>query len=585
MIKKKLQLMFYTIFALTVILGCLMAYGLLNFMETDTLVKNYEFSVSKDSNVSFKVPSFNTSDRVYLIFNTTSRIDVNAPSTLKQLPYDIEGRLFDFEKWIVFQQQFCFIANQTSHNATLQAQFLDSESPYAIKVFEGEANYTLFNYMDLYGVNYVGVHVQASKNQSSKFQQVILIYPYQQVAEQNFRIEGSIKLLSGKIKHVILLLITRDRNWLPYLIAPKEKIFLSKTINFNIDLYNQTMLGTTLSKDFSKQIIFITMTIGLDSEQWKYEEEAYADIGIGKIIIQNGNEKTVIEPKVFEEYTVNCKLYVFHKFQPTQFYTILVSTFTFLIFANMIVLSRLNNPKPLLKKIFEPLTKSETVPDYRPKTYEAKLCYKARYEKLYLLLAKFVGKKAASLIDVGCGLGAVSQYLGEKGFDVEFYVGCDIDKNSLRKASKIERIVCDVNHLPFKQNAAKVTICSEVLEHTANPNVGFKELLRITDKWLFVSFPDERIKNALGFRYPEHISEPNVASLKFTAEKEKFALVKSEKFLLIFPPSVFDKMGLCYDSLYRPLIVSVFQALSSVFRSLCLIKVVLLIFKKSADDS
>jgi SAM-dependent methyltransferase len=585
MIKKKLQLIFYVIFALTVILGCLIAYTLLNFMKTDTLVENYELSVGKDSNVSIEVPSFNTSDRVYLIFNTTSRIDINAPSTLKQLPYDIEGRLFDFENWILFQQQFCFVANETSLNSTIQAQFLDSESPYAVKVFQGEANYTLFNYMDLYGVDYVGVHVQASKNQSSRFQQIILTYPYQQVAEQNFRIEGSVKLLSGKINHVILLLITRDRNWLPYLIAPKERIVLSKTINFNIDLYNQTMLGTTLSRDFSKQIIFVAITIGLDSTQWKYEEEAYADIGIGKITIQNGSEKTIIEPNVSEEYTVNCKLYVFHKFQPTQVYTILVSTFTFLIFAGVFVLVRLNNPKPFLKKIFEPLTKSETVPDYRPKTYEAKLCYKARYEKLYFLLAKFVGKKAAVIIDVGCGLGALNQYLSERSFDVKFYIGCDIDKNSLKKASKIERIVCDVNHLPFKQNAAEVTICSEVLEHTVNPNIGFKELLRITDKWLFVSFPDERIKNALGFRYPEHISEPNVASLKFIAEKEKFALVKSEKFLLIFPPSVFDKMGLCYNSFYRPLITSVFQILSSVFRSLCLIKVILLIFKKSADDS
>lgn len=585
MIKRKLQLMFYMIFALTVILGCFIAYTLLSFMETDALVKNYEFNVGKNSNVNVEVPSFNASDRVYLIFNTTSRIDVNAPPTLKQLPYDIEGRLFDFEKWILFRQQFCFIANQTSHSATLQARFLDSVSPYSIKIFEGEVNYTLFNYMDLYCVNYVGVHVHASKNQSSRFQQVIFIYPYQQVAEQNFRIEGSIKLLSGKINHVILLLITRDRNRLPYLIAPKEEIILSRTINFNIDLYNQTMLGATLSRDFGKQIIFVIIAIGLDSEQWRYEEEAYADIGIGKITIQNGNEKTVIEPKVFEEYAVNCKLYVFRKFQPTQVYTILVSTFTFLIFVGMIVLSCLNNPKPLLKKIFEPLTKSETVPDYRPKTYEAKLCYKARYEKLYFLLAKFVGKKATVLIDVGCGLGVLSQYLSEKGFDIEFYIGCDIDKGSLKKASGIERIVCDVNHLPFRQKAAEVTICSEVLEHTLNPNIGFKELLRITDKWLFVSFPDERVKNALGFRYPEHLSEPNVASLKFTAEKEKFALVKREKFLLIFPPSIFDKMGLCYDSPYRPIIKSVFQALSSVFRSLCLIKVILLIFKKSADGS
>lgn len=581
MIKTKLQLIFYIILALTVILGCLTAYTLLNFMKTDTLVENYELSVGKDSNVSIEVPSFNTSDRVYLIFNTTSRIDINAPSTLKQLPYDIEGRLFDFENWILFQQQFCFVANETSLNSTIQAQFLDSESPYAVKVFQGEANYTLFNYMDLYGVDYVGVHVQASKNQSSRFQQIILTYPYQQVAEQNFRIEGSVKLLSGKINHVILLLITRDRNWLPYLIAPKERIVLSKTINFNIDLYNQTMLGTTLSRDFSKQIIFVAITIGLDSTQWKYEEEAYADIGIGKITIQNGSEKTIIEPNVSEEYTVNCKLYVFHKFHPTPIYIISILSLTFLFFIGTILLAHLSNSKFTLTKLLKPLVTTEAISDPRPYTYLAKLFHKPRYDKLRVLLSKFAGKQISILVDVGCGFGVLSEYLKEGGFKVDFYVGCDISKEALKKAGGIQRIMCDIHRLPFKQSAAEVIICSEVLEHTPNPNLGFTELLKASGKWLFISFPDEHIKNALGFRYPEHLSEPNAADFKRLAEKEGFELLKIEKEHFSFPPSVFDKLGLSYEAPYQPIITCMFRLLSVLTRNLSLIKVVLLVFKRT----
>ncbi|MEM3695304.1 MAG: class I SAM-dependent methyltransferase [Candidatus Bathyarchaeia archaeon] len=585
MTSTKLKLIFYTILVLTAVFGFLIVYTLLDFIKTDVNTKNYTFNVIRNSPVNIEVPPFAASDKVYLIFNTTSRVELEGCPTLKQIPYEIEGRPFDFENWILFQQQCCLVANEGSSNITLQTRFIDPASSYAVKVFEGEANYTLFNYVDLYGSKYIGVHVQASKGQSSRFQQVMLACPFQQIAEQNFRIEGSVKLLSGKINHVILLLITRDRNWLPYLIAPKEEIILGKTINFNIDLYNQTLFGTTLFRDFSKQITFIAITIGLDDMQWKYEEEAYANVGIGKITIQNGSEKTVIEPDFFDEYTVNCKLYIFKKFQPTQTYMVLVLGFTFLIFVGAFVLALLNGPKLKLRKFFAPLIKTETVPDYRPETYDAKLCYRARYEKLQSLLAKFVGKKISVLTDVGCGLGAFNQYLYEKGFDVEYYVGCDIDKESLKKASSIERIVCDVNYLPFKQDIAEVTICSEVLEHTINPNIGFNELLRITKKWLFVSFPDERIKNALGFRYPEHISEPNVTEFKKAAQKEKFTLIKTEKFFLPFPPSVLDKMRFRYDSFYRPILMAAFKFLSVTLRNLCLIKVILLIFKKAVNTS
>jgi SAM-dependent methyltransferase len=578
---KKLNIAFCLILLLIIALSCFIAYALLNFVNADTVASSYTFNVNETASANITLPPFNESDRIYIVFNTSSRIELNANPILKQLPYDIEGLPFEFEDWLLLQQRYCFIANQTSSNTTLQINFLDPNFPYTVKVFQGEINYTLFSYMETYRTKYAGIHVQASKNQNSRFQQVILIYPYHKVAEQNFQVNGSIRLLNGKINRVTFLIITKDRNWLSYIIAPKESIVMSKTVNFNINLYNQTIYGHTLSEDFAKQIAYIAITIELDSEQWKYEKEAYATIGIGEIKIQNGDETTIIEPKVSEEYAVNCELYVFHKFHPTPIYIISILSLTFLFFIGTILLAHLSNSKFTLTKLLKPLVTTEAISDPRPYTYLAKLFHKPRYDKLRVLLSKFAGKQISILVDVGCGFGVLSEYLKEGGFKVDFYVGCDISKEALKKAGGIQRIMCDIHRLPFKQSAAEVIICSEVLEHTPNPNLGFTELLKASGKWLFISFPDEHIKNALGFRYPEHLSEPNAADFKRLAEKEGFELLKIEKEHFSFPPSVFDKLGLSYEAPYQPIITCMFRLLSVLTRNLSLIKVVLLVFKRT----
>jgi SAM-dependent methyltransferase len=577
-VNKKIIALSFTLILIVVLSGFI-AHSLLDFVESDTLTKNYSFTVDTGSGVNIVVPQFNVSDRIYLVLNSSSRMNIEPSPTLKQLPYDIEGAPYQFEDWILFEQRFCLIANDSSSSSILHLSFLDPQIPYSVKVFEGQANYTLLNSVDNASADYIGVHIQALANQSSRFQQVMFIYPYNEVAEQNFQVHGSLKLIDGNISSINFIIITTDRDWLPYTVVSSKQLNVSNTFNFDVNLDNQTIFGRTLSEDFGKQIQYIAVSIILDSLQWQRNQMAYADVGVGEIKLTNGNESTIIEPTVLEEYPVNCDLYVFSKFHPTAIYTISLLMLVFLVLASALMLAQLSGFKFQVGKLFGPLITSEALSDPRPNTYLAKLFHKPRYDQLVALLQRFAGRKVNILIDVGCGKGVFQDYLTKNSIDVDVYIGCDVNRETLREVSNIERVLCDVQHMPFKQNIADVAVCSEVLEHTTNPNLGFSQLLDVSKNWLFVSIPLERLKNALGFRYPEHISEPNPSEFKQLAENSRFELIKREKKTFAFPPSIFDKLGLRYDAFYRPIIVFLFQILSMISWNFSLIKTVILVFR------
>lgn len=65
---------------------------------------------------------------------------------------------------------------------------------------------------------------------------------------------------------------------------------------------------------------------------------------------------------------------------------------------------------------------------------------------------------------------------------------CDLNpKDSSERGGPIHRdgrpfIVCDAQYLPFKDKSFTFASCSHVLEHLSNPELGVKELRRVTKK-------------------------------------------------------------------------------------------------------
>jgi ubiquinone/menaquinone biosynthesis C-methylase UbiE len=84
------------------------------------------------------------------------------------------------------------------------------------------------------------------------------------------------------------------------------------------------------------------------------------------------------------------------------------------------------------------------------------------------------------VLDVGGGTGAVTERLLRHGF--RRIVTVDISLAMLREAKKkmpeLTAIVCDGEHLPFKDDAFRTVICSSVLHHLPFPDRMLSEIKR-----------------------------------------------------------------------------------------------------------
>jgi len=99
-----------------------------------------------------------------------------------------------------------------------------------------------------------------------------------------------------------------------------------------------------------------------------------------------------------------------------------------------------------------------------------------------------------SILDAGCGEGFTlhrlqMQYIGER------LEGIDFLKTAIAIGRKqFPGLVLrqgDIYKLAYKDNSFDLVICSEVLEHLANPQKALEEMRRVTKKYCVISVPNE----------------------------------------------------------------------------------------------
>ena len=84
---------------------------------------------------------------------------------------------------------------------------------------------------------------------------------------------------------------------------------------------------------------------------------------------------------------------------------------------------------------------------------------------------------AGTLIDLGCGIGALANALDGC---MDEYVGCDVVRYK-DFPTGLRFVQADLNHAPFplETGSADVVACVETIEHLENPRLVFRELVRI----------------------------------------------------------------------------------------------------------
>lgn len=124
----------------------------------------------------------------------------------------------------------------------------------------------------------------------------------------------------------------------------------------------------------------------------------------------------------------------------------------------------------------------------------------------------------STVLDAGCGEGFTLDKLQKEKIG-KSYKGIEFDPQAVLTANtlypKIDVKQGDVMKLPFKSNSFDLVVCTEVLEHLDNPKKAYRELLRVSRKYVLITVPNEpiftlqRIAKLKNLRHlgahPEHI--------------------------------------------------------------------------------
>lgn len=124
--------------------------------------------------------------------------------------------------------------------------------------------------------------------------------------------------------------------------------------------------------------------------------------------------------------------------------------------------------------------------------------------------------KASDMIaEIGCAEGTMLQTIAQH-YPKNGLMACDLDEEEITKAKKkfsslddkVRFSVQNAESLTeYKDNSFELVVCCEVLEHVVNPAQALSELVRISNRYLLVSVPNEPIWRILNLMQLKFVSD------------------------------------------------------------------------------
>ena len=151
--------------------------------------------------------------------------------------------------------------------------------------------------------------------------------------------------------------------------------------------------------------------------------------------------------------------------------------------------------------------------------------------------------KEKSALDVGCGDGYLCSLFKENGFSK--VVGVDFSSKRIQWAREYFKDIdfkeANIYQLPEKDNSVELVTCVEVLEHLQRPEEAFRELVRVSAKYIICTVPyKEEIKTILcphcgrPFYPAGHIQSFDLNRLNRLAKLSGTKIVKTERLIPLF---------------------------------------------------
>ena len=101
--------------------------------------------------------------------------------------------------------------------------------------------------------------------------------------------------------------------------------------------------------------------------------------------------------------------------------------------------------------------------------------------RLFVLADSIVKLRPKRILDIGCGSGFLAGLIRKELPGIKIY-GVDFSIEALKRCKNLSQVYCvdiEHSHIPFKDQAFDLIICSEVLEHLFRPEHVVAEIHRL----------------------------------------------------------------------------------------------------------
>jgi len=105
----------------------------------------------------------------------------------------------------------------------------------------------------------------------------------------------------------------------------------------------------------------------------------------------------------------------------------------------------------------------------------------------------------------------------------DLYFNAEFEGGAINVREQNNFVICDAQHLPFRNQSFEESNCTHVLEHLQDPRLGFRELQRVSKRG-YIETPSTLYENVL-LGYPFHY-------WAFTTKNGKVYFSKSKKLKL-----------------------------------------------------